>query len=484
MKQLVVVLLLVMFSITSFGQFILWEKQYSFLNKYSAIESFDNYNGKYVLSLSKNTDANFHGVLAVINETGDTLWTKTFAQYAYSNYRNTIKIINGNIYYMPSYLTNPKVFDTTIAVLLKVGFDRNYEKLGEYQINGLDSFFPRDAVVINDTLFYMGVGTNPSIPFNKGGGYKNTLLKLDLDGNEHYQNYYPQSDTSTVSTAVASMIKGKDGLFVMYAQGSPPGKTHPYIIQLDAKYDTIKTKLLFSYKSLTYYDAQRGQMIYGTDGNYYICGAYKYQNADSVFASGRGKPFIAKLDTNFNILWVKYTSGTYGFASRIHELPSGDILFVSPEGRTKTFINIYKVGKDGTFLDSTQANTKLGTKITDIRHMMYFEQDSSVVYAGVLDQYGYLAKISLKKLIVTGTKAEENQQHNLSLLPNPTNGLLEINSLQLGNLEIYDVQGHIIRKLKVDSSNQQINVQDLNSGTYLYRFSTERGVRYGKFIRQ
>jgi len=50
--------------------------------------------------------------------------------------------------------------------------------------------------------------------------------------------------------------------------------------------------------------------------------------------------------------------------------------------------------------------------------------------------------------------------------PNPTQGKITVHKSELGNLEIYDSNGAFKRMFKVGSVNQQIDIQELNAGSY------------------
>lgn len=485
MKRIVLILVVCMFGFSTWAQSLLWEKSYSsFLVKYSAIESFDRIGTNYVLSVAEHTTDAYKQKLILANAKGDTIWTKKYADSLRSNYRNPVKVLNNSIYYFPNYAKNNS--DTAILNMFKIDMSGNAQKLGIYQMEAQNSFFPRSLYVDDSShLYLIGLGNNSKVASISGGGAKVGFIKVDTMGNQLFQNFQIRTDTISMNMVVASGVKYHKNNFVFWGDGNPPGIVKPFIMKTNQYLDTIATKLLFTFvvSPTSYYDGQTGQLIVGQDGQFYLCGSYKY-SATPVKCNF----FIAKLDTSLNVQWVRecgkgFSNGNAG-GSRLRQLPDGNLLLVGSDAGTKT-IAIYKITTDGAFLDSARVQTKLGSKLGGIRDMRYFPEDSSIVFAGSLDFYAYLAKISLKRLI-TGTEPETNLEQSIfSISPNPSTGQLTVNSYhQLGNLEVYNTEGQLVKTFQVQNTDQPLDVRELLAGVYLYRFSMESGVKYGKFVKQ
>jgi hypothetical protein len=179
--------------------------------------------------------------------------------------------------------------------------------------------------------------------------------------------------------------------------------------------------------------------------------------------------------------WVRITyKSDQSYSTRVLKLPDNNLLLASPVFN-QSIINLYTFSPDGCRLDSISLTSSIG-KLKDMRDML-LNDDNTLMFAGQAQNKAYLAKIDMGRL-TTGVKEEAIAKQEFVLSPNPNTGILTLSAFQFGNLEIYDTQGALMKKLKVDSPNQQINIQDLNSGNYLYRFSTEDGVKYGKIVKQ
>ena len=65
-------------------------------------------------------------------------------------------------------------------------------------------------------------------------------------------------------------------------------------------------------------------------------------------------------------------------------------------------------------------------------------------------------------------------EYSFSVYPNPTNGLLNINSninLSGFNIQIYDIVGRLVTSQTLAALNNSLNVSNVSNGTYLYRIT-------------
>ncbi|MBP9789667.1 MAG: T9SS type A sorting domain-containing protein, partial [Bacteroidia bacterium] len=76
---------------------------------------------------------------------------------------------------------------------------------------------------------------------------------------------------------------------------------------------------------------------------------------------------------------------------------------------------------------------------------------------------------------------------DVALSPNPTNGILILNSNDASSnytIQISDVQGRIVLERKSVHANDQIEITEFDKGIYFYRVSNEKGVRKGRVIKE
>lgn len=468
-----------------FSQIIVWEKNYgSFTNLYSNIESFDTLGNNYVLAVSQGNTALYYHRLMLVNALGDTVWTRHYADTIRSNYRCPVKVYENNIYYSP---TNEKInSDSENVIMLKVSPEGIPKKLGEYKIKDLNKRATNGiSLDVEGNLLFYGRGTNSNVPGTKGGGGKITVQRIDSEGKELFQTHFIQSDTLVMYTFLSSMAQYNNTNYLFYGAGQWPGDSRPFLMKVNANWDTIATKMYlksdYGSNYSRYYEAYWGNMIVGEDGQFYICGAYSNNKPSSSHF------FVAKVDTSLNLKWVREPGkivGNKGLSgSRIQQLPDGNLLLVGADAGLGS-IAMYKLDTAGNFLDSARVSSSVGAKLQQINDMKYYPKDNSLVFAGAIDTKAYLAKINMGKL-VTGIEHEASQEQSIfSLSPNPSSGQLTVNSYQPGNLEVYDTKGQLVKTFQVQNTDQPLDVRELLTGVYLYRFSTEGGVKYGKLIKQ
>ena len=94
--------------------------------------------------------------------------------------------------------------------------------------------------------------------------------------------------------------------------------------------------------------------------------------------------------------------------------------------------------------------------------------------------------------VATGISPEPEQKNELFLYPNPTGGILNLNSnafmpiamvMTTEEIEIYNIMGECVHKQTMTSSSLQIDVSALPSGLYFLRMKDHPEV-VQKFIRK
>jgi hypothetical protein len=82
---------------------------------------------------------------------------------------------------------------------------------------------------------------------------------------------------------------------------------------------------------------------------------------------------------------------------------------------------------------------------------------------------------------ITLSTEEEIQNRNLVISPNPTFDIIRWNDASLKNAEIIEMTGRSVLLQKAD--NQEINISNLNSGTYILRLSNEKNTFVRKIVK-
>ena len=81
---------------------------------------------------------------------------------------------------------------------------------------------------------------------------------------------------------------------------------------------------------------------------------------------------------------------------------------------------------------------------------------------------------------------EENLAGEISLFPNPTNGILNITSSEtISEIEIVNMMGQIVRRMEVNSDNAVCDVEDLKAGVYIVRIhAASATLSQRKFVKE
>lgn len=103
------------------------------------------------------------------------------------------------------------------------------------------------------------------------------------------------------------------------------------------------------------------------------------------------------------------------------------------------------------------------------------EYSLRVVYGGELDSVHY-AMSCPQTVVVHGVSVDENDENNVMIYPNPTNGKLNVEIEGMKQITIINNLGQVVCDNKVDDDNTVINVSQYKDGVYLVRITTENGI--------
>jgi len=76
-----------------------------------------------------------------------------------------------------------------------------------------------------------------------------------------------------------------------------------------------------------------------------------------------------------------------------------------------------------------------------------------------------------------------NDDNSLNIFPNPVNNILTIKTFQRSNINIYNIQGQLMKTIAVKEGKTTLTVCELPSGIYYVRSETANGVTVRKFIK-
>lgn len=228
---------------------------------------------------------------------------------------------------------------------------------------------------------------------------------------------------------------------------------------------------------------------------------FTYVSGDTVFYLNNGEFFILyNFGASIGDKWVISTTNPWGVCddtSLIEVVDTGKITINSINYR---YIKIQPtsnspIGLYGTYverfgnIDSSfapfqnlfpggfQCDSMTSSVEWDYTKLKCFKDNSFTLYnpSGQDCEY-YLTYLGIP----------ETNRHELICYPNPTNGILNINNTFNGDrlVEIYNYQGCLLRKFKLKSNLNSIDISDLKNGIYFLTFQSKTDNFVCKIIKQ
>lgn len=105
----------------------------------------------------------------------------------------------------------------------------------------------------------------------------------------------------------------------------------------------------------------------------------------------------------------------------------------------------------------------------------------------VIDPNLYIIKGTSSNIVYNPTLAVSTQDLSkelvLDVYPNPSNGILNVNSSQVAQMAIYSLNGKLLITKQLTTGASLLDISNLPSGIYLYSAKTANGVVNGKIVR-
>lgn len=221
-------------------------------------------------------------------------------------------------------------------------------------------------------------------------------------------------------------------------------------------------------------------------------------NDTSIF-----QQFWLRKDEFGNILMVAVNMNGTGLVSDAIILPTPH-KYIPNEYLTLGYTRSYVFGDETTYDTVLSVSETVGT----YNNCILVRETSVSDSVNIIDQYYYAPHagiVKMQRLYHRGDPQEytasltdilandcnvglrdiENE-NNISIYPNPANDII---SLEINNsnnkdltLDIYNILGKKVRTEKISNNQNQINVKDLNNGTYILEIKTNEWTKINKLI--
>jgi len=144
-----------------------------------------------------------------------------------------------------------------------------------------------------------------------------------------------------------------------------------------------------------------------------------------------------------------------------------------------------EVAADVTSVTITASATDDGASVTgagavDISSLAEGASQDATVTVTAEDGTVCSYTITINKLV----GVENNLLNAVKIYPNPTQNILFIDNAENSSVEIFNLNGAMVKRMDVLNNNAEINVSDLNSGVYFLKVQMSEGVRIAKFVKE
>lgn len=103
------------------------------------------------------------------------------------------------------------------------------------------------------------------------------------------------------------------------------------------------------------------------------------------------------------------------------------------------------------------------------------EYSLRVVYGGELDSVHY-AMSCPQTVVVHGVSVDENDENNVMIYPNPTNGSLNVKVDGMFRISVVNTLGQVVCHREVDADSEIVDLKQFGSGIYMIRVETQDGI--------
>ncbi len=407
--------------------------------------------------------------LAKYNVDGNVLWVKSAGGTSNVQANSIIVDASGNIYMTGFFRSSTITFGS--FTLTNSGYDDIF--LTKYNTNG-------------DVLWAKKAGGTNRDEANS--------VSVDALGNAYITGFF-ESTTFTLDTITLintnSDTTGDIFLAKYDGNGNVIWAKNAYGINSDLaeslaidKWGNIYMTGLSSSSSISF-----GSSILTNSGSYYILFLTKYDVggnvlwAKSIGGTGYDEAKSIAIDTFGNIYVTGYFTGTtFPIGSiTLTNLSHGnnENVFVAKFDNIGNVIWAVNVGGDG----SARSNS-VAVDDSENSYIAGFYNYYSLTFGSTsLIHYGdwdiFLAKLSNSVGI---TKV--NDKNSIIFFPNPSNNYITIETQQTSSLDIFNLEGQLLKTIFKVGNNTTIDISDLLAGVYFIKATSEKGIIMSKFIKE
>jgi uncharacterized delta-60 repeat protein len=228
----------------------------------------------------------------------------------------------------------------------------------------------------------------------------------------------------------------------------------------------------YAVNSFTTGDDKTYSMILQPDDTFLFCGNTRWSSVDYKHYFGRmstsgGMTHNGTIDFSSTTIDVAYDMA---LDSSSKLLMSGSV--INSTTSTSSF-GVTRVNTDysldATFGTNGKVTTDFGANTFSESFAMAVQSDDKIILVGYTGNDFAVARYNGNTL----SSPEFENKERISLYPNPAKNTLKIqlsdNGNTVGNYQIIDLNGSVVLKGLLESTNKTINIEQLNSGMYIFK---------------
>ncbi len=452
---------------------------------------------------------------------GDWLWYKSYGYNnpnGYSFCQQSIEVPSGNIYALFKMVI-PYIFEIDTFLwetgpsredLILAKYDNNgtliwSERVYPEMINTFDGVFPFSICCDNAENIYLNC--NRAGALNIGDTLlsqevTDMLCKFDSAGELkwfiNYSNAYCELDYNSHSDKVIlSSIIGQDDITIGDTTIYSNTDLASFIAVINPTNGDVETVGLFPGRLDTDYD--KNVIFIDNDGYIYFSTNHSDStiiNGDTIICKDQDC-VLWKVTPQFNIVWYKHISGE----------DSQKVTGIKVHKKGNVFLslwcyNLIQLGADTIWHESGSIHrgilqlssegdfeNTIGADTNQIwTESFTFDGDdllitgraiSDSIGSWPIDNY-FVGKYKLANI---GINEFESKKMNVLMYPNPATDRLSVQSSQkIELMELYTINGKLIRSYEVNSNSFQFHVSELKPGCYIIRGITDQNIFSRKLV--
>ncbi len=403
----------------------LWTKNYggtSYDDGYSVQQTSDN--GYIIAGVTNSFGAGYNDVYLIkTNESGDTLWTKTYGGTDHDRGFSVQQTLDGG-YIIAGYTES---FGAGIYDVYLIKTNANGDTIWTKTYGGIDSDIGRAVQQTSDNGYIIAGYTS-----SFGAGLTDVyLIKTNESGDTLWTKTYGGTDNDWGF----SVQQTSDNGYIIVGKTSSfgAGSWDVYLIKTNENGDTLWTK---TYGST---DNDYGYSVQQTTDNGYIIAGNTYS-----FGTGTGDVYLIKTNEEGDTLWTKTYGGTDNDGGNsVQQTSDGGYIIVGSTG------NIF-AGSADVYLIKTDVNGN----VSGIFNNSFSKKDVINIYPNPNKGVFTIEIYDLQP------------------------------SADGYDLRIYDILGCEIIKFTTTEHKYKIDVSELSKGVYYLRLKTENEIGVKKLIIQ